>query len=398
MSEVFGRMGKKIERGFGLLANSSAMPSARTCLLCAVGLLLVFSLMMVSSASMSFAVSKGWHPLKYFWSQLGYMLIAIAVGMAVYQFPLKLWYSHRLIWTAFFVMLVLLGLVFLFPETNGAYRWVRFLGFSFQPAEFVKMFMVVIVAEYAHRSLGHMRANLAKAASLAVFYVPVALLLLKQPDFGSTLVLAGTLLAMFFVMGVPLAHFAFLTALFGLLGWVLLVSSDYRYRRLTSFLDPFDDPLNTDYQLLGSLVAYARGHWTGEGYTNSIQKLEHLPEAHTDFLLPITGEEFGFLGVMFVIVLEFILVLAIMRISYCALMRNQLKLGYTSFGFGVVLFGHVIINMGMSLGLLPTKGLTMPFFSYGGSSMLFSMIMVALVLKIDRESPRIAKAGESGQY
>lgn len=389
----------KMGDGFERLAHLPIMPSARMWLYVAVSCLMLSSLVMVTSASMPFAIEKGLHPLKFFWSQLGYMLIATGVGVVVYQFiSLKSWYNHKVIWTVFLVMVVLLLITLLTTRINGSKRWLSFLGFSFQPAEFVKMFMVVIVAEYAYRFSGHIRDSLFKAFSLTVFYGPVLALLLLQPDFGSTVVLSGTMLAMFFAMGVPLIHFSCLTAILAISGAILVATSEYRLRRITGFLDPFDDPIDSDYQLLRSLVAFARGELTGVGYGNSIQKYDHLPEAHTDFLLAVTGEELGFLGVLLIIVLEFIVVFAIMRIGYLTLMRNQLKLGYTTFGFGVLIFGHLLINASMNLGLLPTKGLTMPFFSYGGSSMLFSVIMIALVLKIDRESPRIAKAGQSSEY
>ncbi|MDO4251553.1 MAG: FtsW/RodA/SpoVE family cell cycle protein, partial [Moraxella sp.] len=243
-----------------------------------------------------------------------------------------------------------------------------------------------------------LRTGLNKAMSLIVFYVPIIGLLLFQPDFGSTAVLAGTLIAMFAVVGVPLMQFVVMVLFLVVGGVIVIITSDYRIQRVTSFINPHDDPMGEDYQLLRSLIAFARGEVTGVGYGNSVQKLEHLPEAHTDFLLAITGEELGLVGVLFVIVLEFIVVFAIMRISYRTLMLNQLKLSYTSFGFGVLIFGHVLINAGMNLGLLPTKGLTMPFFSYGGSSMLFSVIMIAIVLKIDRVSPYIAKAGKNNNY
>lgn len=398
MNEFWARTLRRSGEIFESVAYSPAMPSARTWLYLAIGTLMVLSLMMVASASMPFAMQKNLHELKYFWSQLGYMMIAIAAGVLVYQFPIKFWYSHKLIWPVFALMLLLLFATLFTDKINGARRWLNVFGFSFQPAELVKMFMVIIVSEYAYRRSGYIRTSLNKAVSLAIFYVPIIVLLLLQPDFGSTAVLAGTLAAMFVVVGVPILQFLGLGAFLAVAGLAMIFTSDYRSQRFTSFINPLDDPLGEDYQLLRSLVAFARGDMTGVGYGNSVQKLDHLPEAHTDFLLAITGEELGFLGVLLVIVLEFIIVFAIMRISYRTLVLNQLKLSYTSFGFGILIFGHLLINAGMNLGLLPTKGLTMPFFSYGGSSMLFSVIMIAIILKIDRVSPYIDKAGKNNNY
>ena len=166
--------------------------------------------------------------------------------------------------------------------------------------------------------------------------------------------------------------------------------ASYRIRRVTSFLDPFDDLRDTDYQLGRSIVAFARGEWTGVGYGESIQKLSHLPEAHTDFLLAITGEELGFFGVSFLLILEIIMIWVIMKVSYDTLKRRQGRLSYFAFGVGVLFFGQVFINAGMTMGLLPTKGLTMPFFSFGGSSMVINLMMMGVLLRVMKDSPKIA--------
>lgn len=391
----------KLGKNFEKLANSIFVPSARTWLLTALGVLLVFSLMMVVSASIPYATARGMHELKYFWSQLGYMLIACGVAVVVYHLPLAMLYSYeKFIVPAYAVVVSLLLATLFMPEINGSQRWLSFLGFSFQPAELAKVFMVLLVAEYTHRRSDEMRNEnmLIAVARLMVWYVPILIILYKQPDYGSMVVLVATLLTLFWVAGVRLAQFGGLfivaTVLAGLAAW----QEGYRRERITQFLNPFDDVQGSDYQLIRSLVAFARGDVSGVGYSNSVQKLAHLPEAHNDFLFAVTAEEFGFLGASLVLLLEFIIVLAVMRISYKALHHNQLKLSYTSFGFGVLIFGHTVINAGMNLGLLPTKGLTMPFFSYGGSAMLMFIIMIALVLKIDKQTPIIAKRGENHSY
>lgn len=387
---------------FDKLANAPYMPTARTWLLGALGVLLVLSLMMVASASIPFAMSReGFSELKFFWSQFIYMAIAIVAALCVYQAPLKHQFDFKTLTGAFFACLGLLVVTLLVGENiNGAKRWISFGGMSFQTAEMAKVLMVMVIAECMHRRSAELRHRniFVSGRRLLVWYAPVMLLLFLQPDYGSVVVIGATVLVMFFVAGVPFLQYVLLALVALLLGFIGLWQAEYRQSRLLSFQDPFDDVLDTDYQLSRSLIAFGRGEFSGVGYGNSVQKLEHLPEAHTDFLLAITGEELGFLGVALVILLEFIIIAAIMRISYNCLSRRQLKLSYATFGFAVVLFGQVMINAGMNMGILPTKGLTMPFYSYGGSAMLFSMIVIAVVLRVDKESPLIAKAGENREY
>lgn len=384
------------------LANSPYMPSARTWLLMALGVLLTLSLLMVASASIPFAISRHYATdLRFFWAQLSYVIVSMMVGWLVYQIPLKVHYRIETIITVYLASILLLLLTLLVGESiNGSKRWLTFFGFSFQPAELVKAFCVIIMAEYLYRRSVEVRFGniLVWLLRIGIFYSPVMVMLFLQPDYGSILVLAATIMVMFFVGGAPFIQYIGLAVvLVGLMAWGL-IHAEYRRSRLFSFLEPFDDVLDSDYQLSRSLVAFGRGEVSGVGYGNSIQKLSHLPEAHTDFLLAITGEELGFLGVSLVLLLELIIVGSMLKISQNALFRNQFKLAYTAFGFAVVIFGHIVINAGMNMGLLPPKGLTMPFYSYGGSSMLFSIIMVAIVLKIDKQSPLIAKNHESKLY
>lgn len=386
---------------FERLAQLPYMPKARTWLVGALGVLMVLSLLMVASASIPFSMSRGLNELKFFWSQLGYMVIAIGVASLIYQVPLEEQFSYKTLIISYGVCLGLLLLTLLVADSiNGSKRWLNFFGFSFQPAEMAKMLTVMAVAELMHRRSAEMRMGniLYSVGRLLILYLPAMTFLFLQPDYGSIVVIGATILVMFFAGGAPLWQYLGLAITAVVIGALGLWQAEYRQSRILSFQNPFDDVLDTDYQLSRSLVAFGRGEFSGVGYGNSVQKLEHLPEAHTDFLLAITGEELGFLGVALVIILEFIILIAIMRISYNALIRKQLKLSYTVFGFGVVIFGQVMINAGMNMGLLPTKGLTMPFYSYGGSAMLFSVIMIAIILKIDKESPIIAKKGNNRYY
>jgi len=219
-------------------------------------------------------------------------------------------------------------------------------------------------------------------------------LLLLEPDFGSAVVMSGTVLGMLFIAGVRLWQFSALLVLgvSGMAGIALM--SPYRVQRLVTFLDPWADQYNTGYQLTQSLIAFGRGEWWGVGLGNSVQKLFYLPEAHTDFVFAIYAEEFGLLGVAVVIGLFILLVSRIFHVAKKALRRQDWFAAYSCFGIAMMLAGQTFINIGVTSGLLPTKGLTLPFISYGGSSLLICTAMVALVLRISREmdnAPAVAK-------
>lgn len=384
---------------FDRLANHRYMPKARTWLVWSLGLLLLLSLIMVMSASIPFAMGRGDTPLKFFIAQASYIGIAIFAGFILYFVPLRLYQNFSLLTIGFVITCVLLALTLAIAEPiNGSKRWLSLAGFSFQTAELAKFMVVLLTADFITRRSAEVRSNIAALKRPAVWYIPILAFLFFQPDFGSIVVIGATILVMFFVGGVPAPQFSLYAAVLGAFGAFGMMQAEYRQSRLMSFLNPFDDVMDTDYQLARSLVAFGRGEFNGVGYGNSVQKLAHLPEAHTDFLLAITGEELGFLGVTLVVLLELGIVAAIMRISYNCLVRRQLTISYTAFGFGVIIFGQVMINAGVNMGLLPTKGLTMPFFSYGGSSMLFCMMMIAIILRIDKESPEIYNRGESRSY
>lgn len=395
----FGTLKETVIDYFGWLANHRYMPTARTWLIWSLGLLLVLSLVMVLSASIPFAMGRGDEPLKFFYSQATYIGIAILAGTILYYVPLRAYQNFSLLMVGFLITasLLLLTLAIATP-INGSKRWLSIAGMSFQTAELAKFIVVLLTADFIARRNAEVRSNIGALKRPAIWYIPILLALFFQPDFGSIVVIGATVLVMFFVGGVPTSQFSLFATVLGSIGALGMMQAEYRQSRLMSFLDPFDDVMDTDYQLARSLVAFGRGEFNGVGYGNSVQKLAHLPEAHTDFLLAITGEELGFLGVALVILLEFCIVAAIMRISYNCLVRRQLTITYTAFGFGVIIFGQVMINAGVNMGLLPTKGLTMPFFSYGGSSILFGMMMIAIILRIDKESLSIFNRGESRNY
>ncbi|MBR5495182.1 MAG: cell division protein FtsW [Psychrobacter sp.] len=369
------------------------MPSARAILLSSVGCMLVLSLLMVASASIPFALSRGMSELNFFYNQLLYM----GIGLFIAGFSYKLVSLKRLYRTETqFMLLAITGLLLfatLFSTPiNGSKRWLTLGGFNFQVAELAKLVMIIFVSDFVVRRSFEVRNGWDGFLRIAIVVGLITVLLLAQPDFGSFVVIIGTVFAIFYIAGAPYKQFIALGAV-AVGGAVLMVATvQYRLVRVMSFLDPFDDVQDTDYQLARSLIAFGRGQFTGVGYGESVQKLSHLPEAHTDFLLAITGEELGFVGVTMILILEALIIGSAMRISYNALKRRQMRMSYTAFGIAVVFIAQTIINAAMNMGAIPTKGLTMPFFSYGGSSMLISLVMVAVLLKIYKESPEIEKS------
>ena len=372
------------------MTSKITLPSASALLITSVGCLMVLSLIMVASASIPFALSHGLTELYFFNHQLSYMLVGIFCAGIVYKcIPLRAYYS---LFGQIAMLIITGGLLLItlfFSPINGARRWISFMGANFQTAELAKLVMILYVSNFAVRHSHDVRSGWDGFFRIFVVVAILTILILLQPDFGSLVIIIGSVLTIFWVAGAPARQFFTLGA--GAVGLSMMAvwGKEYRLTRVMSFWDPFDDMQNTDYQLARSLIAFGRGEFSGVGYGESVQKLAHLPEAHTDFLLAITGEELGFVGVVAILLLEALLICSVMRISYIALKNHHLRLSYTAFGFGVIFIGQTLINAGMNLGVMPTKGLTMPFFSYGGSSMVISLIMIGLLLRICKESPQI---------
>lgn len=374
----------------------------RKVLLISLALVICISLLMIASASIPFAVSHDLAPLRFFWSQLSYVAIGGILAFAIYRIPLKLYYHRQHMNVVLLMWAILLGLLILTAVAgevvNGSRRWLNLGIFNFQAAELAKAVMVFVTADYVVRRSAELRSNVFTGVRLLVWFLPIGGLLLLQPDMGSVIVLLATLGVMVFISGAPGRQYAWFALLASLLIGIAAWLEPYRRERILSFTNAFDDIQGSDFQLARSLIAYGRGEVTGVGYGDSVQKLSHLPEAHTDFLLAITGEELGFLGVFLVLLLQALIIFSIMVISLRALKRRQLRLSYTVFGFAVVIFGQVIINAGMTMGLAPTKGLTMPFFSFGGSSMVVLLMMIGFILRVDKESLEIHAQRQNDKY
>lgn len=367
-----------------------SMPSAGSVLLASVSCLMVLSLVMVASASIPFANMHDMDQLYFFKHQLMYMSMGLVAGFMAYKIRLLWMYDMLSLASALMMVILLLIATLLFGDAiNGSKRWIEIGSFNFQVAELAKLVMVMFTADYVVRRGNEVRQGYGGIFRMGLLVTVLVGLFLSQPDFGSLVIIIGVILAIFFVAGAPWSQSVFLL-IAGCIGAAYAVMfQEYRMTRATSFWDPFDDIQGSDYQLARSLIAFGRGEVTGVGYGESVQKLAHLPEAHTDFLLAITAEELGLIGVLTVLILEALIIISAMRISYIALKNRQMRLSYTAFGFAVIFIGQTIINAGMNMGLMPTKGLTLPFFSYGGSSMLVSLMMVGILLNIHRHTSQI---------
>lgn len=369
--------------------NSPYLPTTSNLLLSALLLLIVISLLMIASASVPFTLSHNMPALR---SNL------VRVCCVVYQIPLKWYFNFPLALSAWLLIILLLLLTLFSTPINGSSRWLDLGVLNLQISEFAKLLMVFIISDYVVRRSAEVRESVLTGWRLLLWYSPVLLLIYKQPDFGSMVIILATAAIVLLISGSPVRHyFALLLATIPVI-IVAMWGEAYRKSRVLSFVNPFDDVKDSDYQLVRSLVAYGRGETTGVGYGDSVLKLSHLPEAHTDFILAVTGEELGFVGVAFVLSLLCVVLFCIMRISYIALKRRQLRLSYAVFGFGTILFGQIIINAGMTMALAPTKGLTLPFYSYGGSSMLMFMMIIAFTLKVAHQSDEINEQNKNREY
>ena len=365
-------------------------------LILVVTVLLGSGLVMVASASTSIAAQTFGDPLAYFWRQSIHVAVAALALVVAARCPVRLW--ERAGPTLMIAGVVLLGLV-LIPgigrTVNGSTRWLGFGAFNVQPSELAKLFMVIYLAgDFVRREHRIRFARFGVFKPLAALVV-VSVLLICEPDHGAIFVLSATVFVMLFLAGVPLARYAALagTAAVALVATVLL-SKDYVITRLTSFLEPFADPYGSGFQLTQALIAIGRGGWLGVGLGEGVQKLLYLPEAHTDFLFAVLAEELGLVGTVTILGLYTFLVLRALAIGEAAAQAQSWFAAYTAYGIGLLLGAHAFVNIGVNIGLLPTKGLTLPLMSYGGSSLVVSAVSIGILIRIDHER-RTARHGEA---
>ncbi|BER95526.1 cell division protein FtsW [Vibrio cholerae] len=350
----------------------------------AFGLMLI-GLVMVTSASFPISSRLTDQPFHFMFRHAIFLLLAFLTSSMVLQVPLERWmkYSSLLLGISFFLLIVVLVVG---KSVNGASRWIPLGLFNLQPAEVAKLSLFIFMSGYLVRKHDEVRQTFFGGFLKPIMvFGTLAVLLLGQPDLGTVIVMLVTLFGMLFIAGAKLSQFLALMVAGVLAVVALIVAEPYRVRRVTSFLDPWEDPFGSGYQLTQSLMAFGRGEWFGQGLGNSIQKLEYLPEAHTDFVFAVLAEELGFIGVVLVLVLIFSLVLKAIFIGKKAFQHDQQFGGYLAFGIGIWFAFQTLVNVGAAAGMVPTKGLTLPLISYGGSSLIIMSVAVSILLRIDHE-------------
>lgn len=356
-------------------------------MLCAVGGLLLLGIVMVTSASITVAAAQLGDPFYYLKRQLLFTVLGMmAAGLACVM-PTALWERLALpLLIATFVMLVAVLIPGIGHTVNGSRRWLRFGFMNFQPSELARVLLLMYLASYIVRKQSELQESIQGFVKPLAVLVLAAALLLIEPDFGAATVLLATGMGMLLLAGVKLRHFfTLLAAGVAALG-LIAIASPYRVKRLLGFINPWDDPFNSGFQLAQSLIAIGRGEWFGVGLGASVQKLFYLPEAHTDFVFAVLAEELGLIGVVLTIALVVVVVARVLNTARLAATAGLAYQAFVAASFGIWLGLQTIVNVGVNMGLLPTKGLTLPFLSYGGSSMLVTLGWLGLVLRIHHEA------------
>lgn len=369
-SPLFSRRGFDVD--FPLLAG---------CLL-----LLGLGTVMIASASSEVASVQTGNSFYNLTRHLIYVLLGLCATLVVLTIPLKIWQkygAHLLIFAV--VLLVAVLIPGIGRNVNGANRWIGVSFFNIQPSELGKLFVVIYLAGYLVRRKDQVRDTWAGFFKPFVVILPIAWLFLLEPDFGATVVMMGAALAMLFLGGVSMGRFLLMVLIS--IGAVifLVLTQEYRMHRLMNFTDPFADQFGSGYQLSQSLIAFGRGDWFGLGLGNSIQKQFYLPEAHTDFVFAVLAEELGLVGSLCTVILFVFVGVRALLIGLHAEQDKQYFSAYTAYGIAILWIGQFLINVGVNVGLLPTKGLTLPFLSYGGSSLVICCVCLGLLLRIDWE-------------
>ena len=351
-----------------------------------VAAVLALGLVMVASASTSIAARVYGDPLAYFWRQSTHLAVAAGAMAFAAWLPVRFWERAgpvlMLLAAALLVLVLIPGVG---REVNGSMRWLGLGAFNLQPSEPAKLFFVVWLAGYLVRRAEEVRATRSGLLKPLAVLVLISALLLLEPDHGATAVLCATALGMLFLAGVPVARFTLWAGGGAAAMAAVAFTKPYVIERLSSFLDPWADPYDSGYQLAQALIAIGRGDWLGVGLGEGVQKLFYLPEAHTDFLFAVLAEELGLAGMVATVALYTFLVLRSLAIGRAAGAAGSRFAEYTAYGIGLLLGLQVFINIGVNLGLLPTKGLTLPLMSYGGSSLVASAASIGILLRIDHE-------------
>ena len=361
-------------------------------LLFLAGLILTIGLIMVASASITLADKTTGSPFYFLLRQLAFLVVGTGCGVLMYNLPLAWWQrSGYLLLMLAFALLMMVLVPGIGRRINGSMRWVALGSFHLQVSEVARLLIFVYLAGYIVRRSEELATGLKGFVKPMLIIGAAGLLLLLEPDFGATLVLTCTALAMLFLGGARLKDFGLCAGIAAAAALALVLVSPYRLARLTGFMNPWQDPFDTGFQLTNSLIAIGQGQWFGVGLGESVQKLFYLPEAHTDFVFAVTAEEFGLVGSVAIIALYLALTWRVVQVARRAAKREQLFGAYLAFGIGIWLGMQAFINIGVNMGVLPTKGLTLPLMSYGGSSLIVSCAAIGLLMRVDRETRESGK-------
>ena len=361
-------------------------------LLCAIGLVMVYSASIAMAEAERFT---GFRPGYFLVRHSAYLAVGLVAALAVFRVPMWVWQKSApwlfLLGTLALVAVLLPGLG---HEVNGSRRWIP-LGFmGFQPSELMKLFVVLYAADYTVRKAAFMDDFRKGFMPMFAVMTAIAFLLLREPDFGALVVVTTISMAILFLGGLNWRLFAGLAILLAVSFVVLILSSPYRLQRILGFMDPWSDAYGKGYQLSHSLIAFGRGEWFGVGLGASIEKLFYLPEAHTDFLLAVIAEELGFAGVAVVITLFLFLVHRTFAVGRQAASLERYFAALVAQGIGVWFSSQAFINMGVNMGLLPTKGLTLPLLSFGGTGIVVNAMALAILMRIDFENRYLMRGGQ----
>lgn len=356
-----------------------------------IGLIAVFSASVLDPAylAMKPAQKLTHHPdmFHFLKSDTKNVVLAFILFCITLCIPMKTWKKklNAPLFALTFVMLLLLACG-IGHKINGATRWIPLGIMNFQPAELSKLVLICFLASYIARRYEEVRIRKLSLVKPAAVVLIFGILLILQPDTGTAVVLAAIMLGMFIMAGVKKAQIFVTVGIVGILLTATILVNPYKLARVTNFANPFNDPYGKGYQLSNSLIAFGRGGIFGEGLGNSIQKWAYLPEPHTDFIMAVWGEELGLVGILFMITLLCILIWKALKISKESLQLDNRFGGFFACGIATLIFCQGFVNLGAALGLLPTKGLTFPMISYGGSSLLIMATVVAILLRIDYEN------------
>lgn len=344
-------------------------------------------LLILASASVHFSDSIYGNPSAIFNRQLFYFFLGLFGLLIFFILPLNFWTSYdRLLITLGFILLLLVFVPGIGFEVNGANRWIRVAGFGLQPSEIMKFLSILYVSCYSVRRIKEIQSHWIGFFRPAIIIVSIISIILIQPDLGSSAVIFASVLGVLFVAGVKIKQF-FIVALLGLVAVTLMiVFVPWRWERIISFIDPWSDPWGSGYQLTLSLMSIGRGDWFGVGLGQGLMKMGYLPDAHTDFIFSVIVEEMGILGGFIIVALLFGLSFRIFYIGRESLLRKNYFGFYFSYGVALLLGLHAFINVGVACGLLPTKGLTLPLISAGGTNLIIVCLMIGLILRVDYEN------------